>query len=621
MQFRIRWGGSSSSDPQITKVNITEKSRDTDSHSVVLTATSDGSSLEGAEITYRFEVVSENAASVTLTEKNSAEGTVRVENITSEEQNVTVKVTATLGEKTVEGQIELTLAAKIESGSQTGNGEGGNTGSGNPEGGATGGNTGSGSGTGSAEGGSTGGNIEIGGNGGNGGSEPETPVVEEKGSVAITVTVDGTISCKKCGKVYNFKVQAENCEHYKCADCGTVYYSQDELAACEHSVVHFVDSDSNNADYYVTIKKGTKVTLPEWTKEGCEIRWTSTPEGVDPAAAIEAEEVTFTATWTSTYSCEFCGKVYYTSEEKDACAHYICANEACDKHTSGYATQAEAESCNLKDGCPSYKVSCTFCKKEYSHDAEKDACAHYICENEACDKHTSGYETQKKADNCDLKDGCPAYKATCSQCGKEYSHDADAAACEHYKCPSCGTSYNSQAELDACKTQEGCEAWRTTCTNCGTEYKTQAEADNCSVKPGCKGFVAVAVGTYNLSTTKTNGTVLFSKQSAGASQTASGITVTCTIDSKGANLKTNAGEVSFAIGSAMTFTFTDTNLKGVIISTSDGYIGAEGTTISEKLGADGLETTVVLGAGTYTVVGATSSSAKIATVTFAEIEE
>ena len=609
-------GGSSSSYPQITKVNISEKSRASDSHSVVLVASSEGASLEGAEITYKFEVVPENAASVTLTEENSAEGTVLVENMTSEEQKVTVKVTATLGEKTIEGKIELTLAAKSDE-SSSGN-EGGNTGSGNE-----GDNTGSGNEGGNTGSGNEGGNSGSGNEGGNtgSGSEPETPAVEEKGSVKITVTVDGSISCKQCGKVYNFKVQAENCEHYKCADCGTSYYTQDKLDACEHSVIHFVDSADESANCTVTIKKGTKITLPEWTKEGSEICWTSEPADIDPASPIDAAEVTFTASWTSTFNCEFCGKVYYTSEEAQACTHYTCANEACDKHTDGYATQAEADNCNLKDGCPAYKVSCSFCGKEYSRDAEKEACTHYTCANETCDKHTDGYATQAEADNCNLKDGCPAYKVTCSQCGKEYSHDADAAACEHYKCPSCGTSYNSQAELDACKTQEGCEAWRTTCTNCETEYKTQAEADNCSVKPGCKGFVAVAVGTYNLSTTKTNGTVLFSKQSAGASQTASGITVTCTIDSKGANLKTNAGEVSFAIGSAMTFTFTDTNLKGVIISTSDGYIGAEGTTISEKLGADGLETTVVLGAGTYTVVGATSSSAKIATVTFAEIEE
>lgn len=467
-------GGSSSSYPQITKVNITEKSRDTDSHSVVLTATSDGSSLEGAEITYRFEVVSENAASVTLTEKNSAEGTVLVENITSEEQKVMVKVTATLGEKTIEGKIELTLAAKSDE-SSSGN-EGDNTGSGNE-----GGNTGSGN-----EGGNSGSGNE-GGNTGSG-SEPETPAVEEKGSVAITVTVDGSISCKKCGKVYNFKVQAESCEHYKCADCGTSYYTQDELDACEHSVIHFVDSDDESKNYTVTIKKGTKITLPEWTKEGCEISWTSEPADIDPASPIDAAEVTFTASWTSTFNCEFCGKVYYTSEKAQACTHYTCANEACDKHTDGYATQAEADNCALKDGCPAYKVSCSFCKKEYSHDADANACTHYTCANEACEKHTSGYETQEKADSCALKDGCPAYKATCSQCGKEYSHDADVESCEHYKCPSCGTSYNSQAELDACKTQEGCAAWRATCTNCGTEYKTQTEADNCSKQEGCPKF-------------------------------------------------------------------------------------------------------------------------------------
>ena len=142
------------------------------------------------------------------------------------------------------------------------------------------------------------------------------------------------------------------------------------------------------------------------------------------------------------------------------------------------------------------------------------------------------------------------------------------------------------------------------------------DVEKCSVKNGCKGFVAVTAGTYNLSTKGT----LFKKQSAGASQTVSGITVTCAIDSKGANLKINAGEVSFVISSAMTLKFTDSTSKGVIISTSDGYVGAEGTTTSEKLGADGAEVSITLGAGSYRIAGATSSSAKIATLTFAEIE-
>lgn len=566
-------GGSSSSDPQITKVTVSEKSRASDSHSVVLVASSEGTSLEGAEITYKFEVVSENASSVTLAEENSAEGTVLVENKTSEEQKVMVKVTATLGEKTVEGQIELTLAAKSDE-SSSGN-EGGNSGSGNE-----GDNTGSGNEGGNTGSGNEGGNSGSGNEGGNtgSGSEPETPAVEEKGSVKITVTVDGSISCKKCGKVYNFKVQAENCEHYKCADCGTSYYTQDELDACEHSIIHFVNSADESANCTVTIKKGTKITLPEWTKEGFEICWTSEPADIDPASPIDAAEVTFTASWTSTFTCEFCGKVYYTSEEAEACTHYTCANEACGKHTDGYATQAEADNCNLKDGCPAYKVSCSFCGKEYSHDAEKEACTHYTCANETCDKHTAGYATQAEADNCALKDGCPAYKVPCSQCGKEYSHDADADACEHYKCPSCGTSYNSQAELDACEKQEGCAAWRTACTNCGTEYKTQAEADNCSKQEGCPKFGALTTITFE--GTKTVTAVCDSEAitvtatgniKAGNSITYNGVTYSVIMKME----SSTSVVISGAAGKTMTIV-TDTPSKTIKINSTKNTTDANG---------------------------------------------
>lgn len=333
------------------------------------------------------------------------------------------------------------------------------------------------------------------------------------GDLTVTVDADGSISCKKCGKVYNFKVQAESCEHYKCATCGTSYYTQDELDACEHSVIHFVDSDDESKNYTVTIKKGTNITLPEWTKEGFEICWTSEPADIDPSSAIDAEEVTFTATWTSTYSCQFCGKVYYTSEEADACAHYTCTNEACEKHTAGYATQAEADICNLKDGCPAYKV-------------------------------------------------------TCSQCGKEYSHDADANACEHYKCPSCGTSYNSQAELDACETKEGCAAWRATCTNCGTEYKTQTEADNCSKQEGCPKFGALTTITFE--GTKTVTAVCDSEAitvtamgnvKSGGSITYNGVTYSVIMKMESAT----SVVISGAAGKTMTIV-TDTPSKGIKIN-------------------------------------------------------
>lgn len=151
------------------------------------------------------------------------------------------------------------------------------------------------------------------------------------------------------------------------------------------------------------------------------------------------------------------------------------------------------------------------------------------------------------------------------------------------------------------------------CSNCGTHYDTQAEADACSVKEGCPKFEAVVAGTYDLSSSG-----IFSKQSAGKTQTAKGITVTCMIDSKGANLKTGNGSIAFAIASDMTLTFTDSNSKGVVIKTTGGYIGKSGTTTSETLTS---ASALKLGAGSYTIEGATKSSAKIKTLTFAAVSE
>lgn len=133
-----------------------------------------------------------------------------------------------------------------------------------------------------------------------------------------------------------------------------------------------------------------------------------------------------------------------------------------------------------------------------------------------------------------------------------------------------------------------------------------------------EGFVAV--GAYGFSTNSVPGVTydkIFTKQEAGAVQSAKGFKANCKIDSAGLNLKTGGGELVFTLEKTLKLTFTDDNSKGVIISTEDGYIESPGTkTKGDKnfTSAEKLE----LGAGTYTVVGATSSSAKIKSFTFEE---
>ena len=142
------------------------------------------------------------------------------------------------------------------------------------------------------------------------------------------------------------------------------------------------------------------------------------------------------------------------------------------------------------------------------------------------------------------------------------------------------------------------------------------------VKP--EGFVVA--GSYGFST-KTNdesGMTYTQKQIFGSSQsaagdikTAYGFAKSCKIDSKGVNLnnKADSGKLVFALDKTLKLTFADATTNGVIISTEDGYIGTSGTKTSDtRTSANKLE----LGAGTYTVVGAKSSSATILSFTFEE---
>ena len=276
--------------PEITNVIISGLPESAVSGPVELTADVDGNNLEGAGIEYSWEVAEGN--DYASFENPKAEKSKLVPNCAAEEKEVKIKVTATL-KGTENGKSSevytVKIAAKQESGTEgSGSGSGSDTGS--TEGGTTGGNTGSGSGT---EGGSTGGNTES-------GSTAET------GSVSAVVNADGSISCGKCGKIYNFTEQVKNCEHYKCATCGSVYYSQSEVDSCtSHVTVIFKDSGENgNESVTMVIKSGSTVIPPSWEKDGYKLTRESNVAGVTVDSAITSD-VIFAAKWSKTVKATF----------------------------------------------------------------------------------------------------------------------------------------------------------------------------------------------------------------------------------------------------------------------------------------------------------------------------
>lgn len=91
--------------------------------------------------------------------------------------------------------------------------------------------------------------------------------------------------------------------------------------------VTFKDSDGTNEDDIQTIYSGEEATVPEWTKENYTLSWTSSVEGLSTDSAITAD-VTFTTVWTELPKCSNCG--------------------------THYDTQAEADACSVKEGCPNY---------------------------------------------------------------------------------------------------------------------------------------------------------------------------------------------------------------------------------------------------------------------------
>lgn len=266
--------------PEITNVTISGIPESAVSGPVELTADVDGNNLEGAGIEYNWEVA--EGRDYASFENPKAEKSKLVPNCAAEEKEVKIKVTATL-KGTENGKSSEVYTVKIAA-KQESSGEGSGSGSGSgTEGGTTGSNTGSGS-------------------------------TSETGSVSAVVTADGSISCGKCGKIYNFTEQAKNCEHYKCATCGSVYYSQSEVDSCtSHVTVIFKDSDENgNESVTMVIKSGSTVIPPSWEKENFALTWideNGKEADFDDLISLSEGEtektVTFTAKWETTYTVTF----------------------------------------------------------------------------------------------------------------------------------------------------------------------------------------------------------------------------------------------------------------------------------------------------------------------------
>lgn len=261
--------------PEITNVTISGLPESVVSGPVELTAVEEGNNLEGAGIEYSWEFAEGN--DYASFENSDAKTSKLVPNCAAEEKEVKIKVTATL-KGTENGKSSEVYTVKIAAKQES-----------------------SGEGSGSTEGGSTGGNTES-------GSTAET------GSVSAVVNADGSISCGKCGKIYNFTEQAKNCEHYKCATCGSVYYSQSEFDSCtSHVTVIFKDSDENgNESVTMVIKSGSTVIPPSWEKENFALTWideNGKEADFDDLISLSEGEtektVTFTAKWETTYTVTF----------------------------------------------------------------------------------------------------------------------------------------------------------------------------------------------------------------------------------------------------------------------------------------------------------------------------
>lgn len=340
-----------------------------------------------------------------------------------------------------------------------------------------------------------------------------------------------------------------------------------------HTVTFKDEDGGTNTSVELDVADGAAIDasdIPAWTKEHYTLSWSSSVSGVSTASAI-TQDVTFTAVWTE--------DAKFTVTFKDSSAYEGDTAKDDDVQTVYTGEKATAPSWTKEN----YTLSWTSSVEGLATDSAITSDVTFTAVWTENAKHTvtfkdsavDGFDTQTDVTQT-VYEGKTATVPSWTK-----------------------GSYNL--------------TWDSSVSGLTPASKITADVTFTAV---WSAKVTVVAGTYNLSTKKDNGTVIFTSQNAGATQTdkTSGITVTCKIDSKGANLNTKGGELTFTIASDMTLTFTDSASKGVVISTTDGYVGTSGTTKSGTLTS---ATALKLGAGSYTIVGATSSSAKIATLTFA----
>ncbi len=494
---------------------------------VKLTATVTGENLSDSQITYLWSVDSEDYASLdgdslSSAKSQTAEKTLTAKNGTESEQTVKVTVKVYLTSETIkEASIELKIAAKettstdtesgsaessgdssssgssteSESGSSSSGSESTDTGSSGTDSGSAESSgdssssgssseteSGSGSSSSSSESTDTGssgtdsGSTESSGDSSSSGSSSET----ESGSVSVTVTIDGSVSCTKCGKTYELKSQAESCEHYKCETCGTAYYSQAELDECiSHVTVIFKDSDDGtNETVTKVIKSGTTVIAPDWTKEGFTLSWLTESESEydfdDPLSVADGESettVTFTAKWTTTYTVTFKDESGTNADETAAVISGETVETVPEWTREHYSLTGWTSSVEGLTTDSAITADVTF-TAVWTEDA----------------KYTVTFVDSDGTNTEETQSVYTGEKANVPDWTKENYVLSWTSSVE-------GFTTDSAITADVTFTANWTE--KPECSNCGTHYDTETEAENCSKEEGCPKYGALTTITFS----------------------------------------------------------------------------------------------------------------------------
>ena len=554
--------------PEITKVTISGLPESSVSEAVELTAAVEGNNLEGAGIEYSWEVT--EGSDYASFENSKAEKSKLVPNCATEEKEVKIKVTATL-KGTENGKSSevytVKIAKKTESGTE-GSGSGSGSGTGSTEGGSTGGSAGSGSGTGSTEGGSTGGNTGsgTGSESGSTGGNTESGSTTATGSVSAVVTADGSISCGKCGKIYNFAEQAKNCEHYKCATCGSVYCSQSEIDSCtSHVTVIFKDSDENGNESVTTvIKSGSTVVPPSWEKENFALTWidgNGKEADFDDSISLSEGEtektVTFTAKWETTYTVTFKDE---SGTNADVTVDVISGEvvESVPEWTREHFTFAGWTSSVADLTTDSAITSDVTFTANWTEDA----------------KYTVKFVDSDGVNAEDTQTVYNGEKANVPTWTKENYSLSWTSSVE-------GLTIDSTITGDVIFTANWTELPK--CTNCGTHYATEDAANNCGKQEGCPKYGVKTI----IALVGTDGNVIFGN---------SNVTVTGSVNKKVDN---GAITIEYEGVSYNTVKF-DSKASAVVTATAGQKITVVGSLPSGKqkcftvTDANGIETTYKL---------------------------